>query len=78
MHLRIELLGRRDGGVGPGHVHVGGQVLGAVDGVPAVGAAGPRQGGAEGGQEVVQSPSHDGVVVKGNVQGNDADGIAYA
>lgn len=78
MHLRIELLGRRSGGVGPGHVHVGRQVVGAVDGVPFVAAGGPRQSGTEGGQEVVQGPGHDGVVIEGNVQGNDADGKAYA
>lgn len=78
MHLRIELLGGRDGRVGPGDVEVGGQVVGAVGRVPGVVAGGPGQGGAEGGQEVVESPGHDGVVVEGDVQCNNADGEAYA
>lgn len=74
MHLRIELLGRRDGFVGPGHVAVGGQILLAVGRVPGVFACRPRKRSVEGGQQVIQSPGHDGVVVKGNVQSNNADG----
>lgn len=45
MHLRIELLGRGCGRVGPSQVAVGGHVLDAVVCVPAVGAGGPGQGG---------------------------------
>lgn len=74
MHLRIELLGRRDGFIGPGNVAVGGQILLAVGRVPGVFACRPRKRRVEGGQQVIQSPGHDGVVVKGNVQGNNADG----
>lgn len=48
MHLRIELLGRGGGRVGPGHVVVGGHVAVTVGCVPAVGAGGPGQGGPEG------------------------------
>lgn len=76
MHLRIELLGGGGGGVGPRHVVVGRHVTVAVGRVPAVGACGPGQGGPKGGQQVVQSPGHDGVVVEGYVEGYDADGKA--
>lgn len=45
MHLRIELLGRGGGGVGPRHIMVSGHVTVTVAGVPAVAAGGPGQGG---------------------------------
>lgn len=45
MHLHIEFLRGRGGGVGPRHVAVRGHVLVAVRGVPAVGAGAPGQGG---------------------------------
>lgn len=45
MHLRIELLGRGGGGVGPRDIVVGGHVAVTGAGVPAVGAGAPRQGG---------------------------------
>lgn len=77
MHLHIELLSRRDGVFGPGDIQVGGQVVGAVGSVPPVVAGGPGQCGAKGGQEVVESPGHYGIVIKGNVECNDADGKAY-
>lgn len=67
MHLHIELLGRGGGGVGPRHIVVSGQVLVTVGCVPAVGAGGPGQGGPKGGEQVVQGPGHDGVVVEGYV-----------
>lgn len=76
MHLRIELLGRRDGLIGPGDVAVSGQILLAVGCVPGVFACRPRKCRVEGGQQVIQSPGHDGVVVEGNVEGNNADGKA--
>jgi len=77
MHLHIELLSRRDGVFGPGDIQVGGQVAGAVGSVPPVVAGGPGQCGVKGGQEVVESPGHYGIVVEGNVKCNDADGKAY-
>lgn len=58
----------------PGDV-VPGKVVGAVASVPGVLAAGPGQLVREGRNEVVECPGHDGVVVGGNVEGNDADGI---
>lgn len=58
----------------PGDVFLG-QVVGAVVGVPGVLAAGPGQLVREGGDEVVECPGHDGVVVGGDIKGNDADGI---
>lgn len=45
VHLHVEFLGRRGGGVGPGHVVVRGHVLVAVSSVPAVGAGTPGQRG---------------------------------
>lgn len=77
MHLHIELLSGRDGVFGPGYIQVGGQVAGAVGSVPPVVAGGPGQCGAKGGQEVIESPGHYGIVVEGNVECNDADGKAY-
>lgn len=71
--LHVELLGGRGRRVGPGHVVVSGHVMVAVGRVPAVGAAAPGQRGLEGGQEVVQGPGHDGVVVEGDVERNDAN-----
>lgn len=76
MHLRIELLGGGGGGVGPRHVAVCGQVLVTVGSVPVVDAGGPGQGGLKRGEQVVQGPGHDGVVVEGYVEGYDADGKA--
>ena len=55
---------------------VGGHVAVTVGRVPAVGAGGPGQRGPEGRQQVVQGPGHDGVVVEGDVEGDDADGKA--
>lgn len=77
MHLRIELLGRRDGFLGPGDVVVCRQIAGAVDSVPGVIASGPGKSGAKRGQQVIQSPGHDGVVVESDIQGNNADGKSY-
>lgn len=59
----------------PGDVVLG-EVVGAVGGVPGVLAAGPGQLVREGGDEVVECPGNDGVVVGGDVEGNDADGVA--
>lgn len=73
MHLHIEFLRGRGGGVGPRHVVVCGHVLVAIRGVPAVGAGTPGQGGLKWWQEVIQRPGHDGVVVEGYVQGDDAN-----
>lgn len=76
VHSRVELLGWGGGGVGPGHVVVGGHVAVAVSRVPVVVAGAPGQRGLEGRQQVVQGPGHDGVVVEGDVERNDADGEA--
>lgn len=76
-HLRIELLSRGSGGVGPWHVVVRGHVAITVNSVPAVAAGAPGQGGLKWWQQVVQSPGHDGIVVKSYVEGYDADGKAY-
>lgn len=59
----------------PGDVVLG-EVVGAVAGVPGVLAAGPGQLVRERGDEVVEGPGHDGVVVGGDVEGDDADGEA--
>lgn len=59
----------------PGDVVLG-EVVGAVASVPGVLAAGPGQLLREGGDEVVECPGDDGVVVGGDVEGYDADGIA--
>lgn len=59
----------------PGDVVLG-EVVGAVASVPGVLAAGPGQLVREGGDEVVERPGNDGVVVGGDIEGNDADGIA--
>lgn len=45
MHLRIELLCRRRGRVGPGYVLVRGHITVTVGRVPVVVAGGPGQGG---------------------------------
>lgn len=60
---------------GPGDAAVG-EVVGAVACVPSIFAAGPWQLRREGRNKVVESPSHDGVVVRGNVESNYADGKA--
>lgn len=75
MHLRVKFFsgGRRV--QRPGDV-VPREIVGAVAGVPGVGAAGPGQLVGEGGDEVVERPGHDGVVVGGDVEGDDADGVA--
>lgn len=52
------------------------EVVGAVSCVPGICAAGPGQLRREGGDEVVKSPSHDGVVVGGYVKIYDTDGKA--
>ena len=77
MHLRIKFFCWGGGVGGPDGALVG-EVVGAVVGVPGVGAAGPGQLIGEGGDEVVQGPGHDGVVVRGDVERNDADGVANA
>lgn len=59
----------------PGDVVLG-EVVGAVASVPGVLAAGPGQLVREGGDEVVECPGDDGVVVGGDIEGYDADGIA--
>lgn len=59
----------------PGDVVLG-EVVGAVTSVPGVLAAGPGELVREGGDEVVERPGHDGIVVGSNVKGNDADGKA--
>ena len=46
-----------------------------VGAVASVLAAGPGLLVSEGGDEVVEHPGHDGGVVGGCVEGNDADGI---
>lgn len=51
------------------------EVVGAVASVPGVLAAGPGQLIREGGDEVVERPGHDGVVVGANVKGDDTDGV---
>lgn len=61
----------------PGDVVLG-EVVGAVSSVPRVLAAGPGQLVREGGDEVVERPGYDGVIVGGDIKGNDADGIADA
>lgn len=61
----------------PGDVVLG-EVVGAVASVPRVLAAGPGQLVREGGDEVVERPGYDGVIVGGDIKGNDADGIANA
>lgn len=58
----------------PGDVVLG-EVVGTVASVPGVLAAGPGQLVRERGDEVVERPGHDGVVVGGDVKGNDADGV---
>lgn len=45
VHLHVEFLRRRGGGVGPGHVAVRGHVVVTVRSVPAVGAGTPGQRG---------------------------------
>lgn len=60
----------------PGDVILG-EVVGAVASVPGVLAAGPGQLLREGGDEVVEGPGHDGVVVGGDVEGDEADGVTY-
>lgn len=52
------------------------EVVGAVGRVPGVPATGPGQPVRKGRDEVVEGPGYDGVVVGGNVEGNDADGVA--
>lgn len=59
----------------PGDVVLG-EVISAVASVPGVLAAGPGQLVREGGDEVVKRPGDDGVVVGGDIEGYDADGIA--
>lgn len=61
----------------PGDVVLG-EVVGAVSSVPRVLAAGPGQLVREGGDEVVECPGYDGVIVGGDIKRNDADGIADA
>ena len=72
-HLRIKLLSRGPGEIGPGHV-VPPKVVGAVGCVPGVVTARPGQGARKGRVEVIECPSDDGVVVEGDVEANDADG----
>lgn len=73
-HLRVKFLRRGCGVECPGDVVLR-EVVGAVASVPGVLAVGPGQLGGEGGEEVVECPGHDGVVVEGGVKGNDAGGV---
>lgn len=75
MHLRVKFFRGGGGVLGPGNGLVG-EVVGAALSIPGVVAAGPGQLLLEGGNEVVQGPSHDRVVVGGDVESYDADGIA--
>lgn len=75
MHLRIKFFCRRGGVQGPADIVLA-EVVGAVSCVPGIRAAGPGQLRREGGDEVVKSPSHDGVVVGGYVKIYDTDGKA--
>lgn len=77
MYLQVELLSGRRGMQRPGDVVLG-EVVGAVASVPGVRAAGPGQPVREGGDEVVERPGYDGVVVGGDVKGDDADGVTNA
>lgn len=61
----------------PGDVVLG-EVVGAVVGVPGVLATGPGQLVREGRDEVVECPGYDGVIVGGDIEGDDADGVANA
>lgn len=74
LQTHVKLLGRGRGVGCPGDVTLR-EVVGAVASVPGVLAAGPGPLVGEGGDEVVERPGHDGGVVGGCVEGNDADGI---
>lgn len=73
MHLRVKFFRGRRGVERPADIVLG-EVVGAVACVPCVPAGGPGQLAREGGDEVVECPGHDGVVVGGDVEGDDADG----
>lgn len=75
MHLRIKFFCWGGGVRSPGDALVG-EVVGAVGCVPRIVTAGPGQLLREGGNEVVQGPRHDGVVIRGNVESYNTDGKA--
>lgn len=75
MHLRVKFLCWRPGGVCPGDV-VHAKVVGAVGGIPHIVAVCPRQNGGEGGVEVEEGPGDDGVVVEGDIESDDTNGIS--
>lgn len=77
MHLRVKLFRWRLGEGSPSHIALS-KVVGAVGGVPGIVTACPGQGAREGGVEIVQGPGDDGVVVEGDVQGDDANSKANA
>lgn len=76
MHLRVKFLCWRPGEIRPGDV-VHPEVVGAVGGVPNIVTVCPGQDAGEGGVEVEERPRDDGVVVEGDIQGDDADGVSY-
>lgn len=76
MHLRVKFLCRRLGGIRPGDVvHV--KIVGAVRGIPHIVAVCPRQDAGEGGVEVEEGPGNDGVVVEGDIESDDTNGVSY-
>lgn len=56
---------------------VDGRGAGAVGAVPAVAALEPRQLAGHGGEQVVEGPGNDDVVVEANVQGDDDDCVSH-
>lgn len=52
--------------------------VGAIGAVPGMAAVSPRQLEGEGGEEVVERPSDDDVVVETNVDGDEDHGIAHS
>lgn len=75
MHLRVKFLCWRPGGICPGDV-VHAKIVGAVRGIPHIVAVCPRQNGGERGVEVEESPGDDGVVVEGDIESDDTNGIS--
>lgn len=73
MHLRVKLLSWWAWVIRPRHIVLP-KVVGAVFCVPFIIAARPWKSAAEWWVEVEQGPRDDGVVVEGDVQGDDADG----
>lgn len=56
---------------------VDGLGVGAVGAVPAVATLEPRQLAGHGGEQVVEGPGDDDVVVEANVQGDDDDCVSH-